>query len=267
MSHPTRRQFGIGLFAIGAPAVVRTPAFAQSAPDDVSLPPGFPAQDPALVREVVGASHSNLARVRELVEAQPALAKASWDWGFGDWETALGAASHTGQREIAELLLAHGARPTLFSAAMLGQLDVVRAFIEATPGVQRTHGPHSLTLMTHARAGGPPAAAVVKYLASVGGADEAPQAAPIEATVRDSLLGLYAYGPAGLGTLEVSVDREMLWLTPSGGSRRRLVHVGDRSFFPVGAPAVRISITHEDHRSMRLTIIDGPVRLVATRRG
>src|SRR5262249_3053675 len=56
----------------------------------------FPAQPAALAGETVTVSHTNFKRVKELVEAHPALAKASWDWGFGDWETALGAASHTG---------------------------------------------------------------------------------------------------------------------------------------------------------------------------
>jgi hypothetical protein len=50
--------------------------------------------------------------------------------------------------------LAHGARPSIFSAAMLGQLAVVRAFTEAAPGVQGTPGPHGITLLAHARAGG-----------------------------------------------------------------------------------------------------------------
>jgi hypothetical protein len=57
----------------------------------------FPRNDPARVQSVVGASHGNLDLVRALVSEQPALAKASWDWGFGDWETPLGAASHTGR--------------------------------------------------------------------------------------------------------------------------------------------------------------------------
>ena len=54
----------------------------------------FPSHDPSTVRDVVAASHVRIDRVRELVEASPALAKAAWDWGFGDWESALGAASH-----------------------------------------------------------------------------------------------------------------------------------------------------------------------------
>ena len=59
-------------------------------------------------------SHNDIKRVRELVERQPALARASLDWGFGDWETAIDAASHVGRRDIAEFLIANGARPTIF---------------------------------------------------------------------------------------------------------------------------------------------------------
>src|SRR3989449_11070909 len=106
----------------------------------------FPTQDPALVREMVAVAHGNVKRVKELVDRQQTLAKASWDWGFGDWESALGAASHVGNREIAEYLMANGARPSIFSAAMLGQLDVVKAFVDASPGVQRVHGPARITL-------------------------------------------------------------------------------------------------------------------------
>jgi hypothetical protein len=218
------------------------------------------------VKETVGVSHGNLARVKELVSRQPSLAKASWDWGFGDWETALGAAAHTGRREIAELLLAHGARPTLFSAAMLGQLDVVRAFIEATPGIQRTPGPHGLTLMVHARAGGPQAAEVARYLDSVGGADDRPVSAPLDPAVRDSLVGVYAYGPAEREAVEATVDRDTLWLAAVGGVRRGLTHVGQLSFFPAGAPAVRITFARERDRGVQVTIVDGPVRVAATRR-
>src|SRR5688572_28020633 len=101
-------------FLAAAPAVPFLVSHLQPVP-----PPGpaFPAQDPDLVKEVVGASHGNLARVKELVTARPALARASWDWGYGDWETPIDAASHVGNRAIAELLIAHGARPTIFTAA------------------------------------------------------------------------------------------------------------------------------------------------------
>ena len=61
----------------------------------------FPAHEPEVAREIVGVSHGNAARVRELLKGRPALANASWDWGYGDWESALGAASHVGNQEIA----------------------------------------------------------------------------------------------------------------------------------------------------------------------
>ena len=123
-----------------------------------------------MVREMVIVAHGNVKRVKELVDARPALAKAAIDWGFGDWEDALGAASHVGNREIAEYLIAHGARPTLFSATMLGQLDVVKAFLAAQPGAQRIPGPHSISLLAHAKYGGKPAEAVYQYLDSLGDA-------------------------------------------------------------------------------------------------
>ena len=154
---------------------------------------------------MVGVSHGNLVRVRELVERQPALARAAVDWGFGDWETALGAASHTGRREIAELLLANGAQPSLFSAAMMGQLDVVRAFVESRPGIQGILGPHSITLLAHARAGGPDAAPVVKYLEGVGGADQRPTTQPLAPADRDAVVGRYQFGPGARDLFDVDV--------------------------------------------------------------
>ena len=83
------------------PALVPTvaAASAEQAPQGTPTPESFPRQDPAIALEVVGAAHGNVARVQELVGARPALARAVWDWGYGDWETALGAASHVGHKE------------------------------------------------------------------------------------------------------------------------------------------------------------------------
>src|SRR2546423_1356935 len=149
-----------------APALTRasadaTQAHSTSAPD---VSTAFPRQDPEMVKEMVTVAHGNVARVKELVGRHQTLAKASHDWGFGDWESALGAASHVGNREIAEFLLANGARPSIFSAAMLGQLDVVKAFVAASPGVQKIKGPHSITLLRHATAGGAAAKPVLEDL-------------------------------------------------------------------------------------------------------
>ena len=78
----------------------------------------YPAIDDETASEVVGKSHSDFDKVKALVTKRPELARASWDWGFGDWESALGAASHMGRRDIAELLISFGARPTIFTYAM-----------------------------------------------------------------------------------------------------------------------------------------------------
>ena len=154
----------------------------------------FPTHEPSLAREMVGVSHGNVARVRELLAERPTLAKAAWDWGYGDWETALGAASHVGNREIAELLIAAGARPDLFTAAMLGHLDAVRGFVSASPGIQRLRGPHGIPLLAHATAGGPAAAPVVAYLESLGGAGDRYAEAPLSAEEIAALTGRYAFG-------------------------------------------------------------------------
>ena len=92
------------------------------------------------------------------------FANAAWDWGDGDWETALGAAAHMGRRDIAELLLGHGARLDVFAAAMLGDVDVVRAILAAHPKVRESKGPHGIPLRAHAEAGGEQARAVLELL-------------------------------------------------------------------------------------------------------
>ena len=122
----------------------------------------FPGTDPALAREIVLVSHFSIDRVSELLEDDRSLALASWDWGFGDWESALGAASHMGNRETAEALIAHGARPNLFTLAMMDMVDAVRAVCELRPGIQGANGPHGITLLEHAQNG--KADRVVEYL-------------------------------------------------------------------------------------------------------
>lgn len=107
-----------------------------------------------LVSAFVGAGHNNLPRVKELVAQEPALVFAAWDWGGGDWETALGGASHTGHRDIAEYLLSQGARIDAFCAAMLGEREVLRALLVANPSVATTKGPHGYTLLYHAAISG-----------------------------------------------------------------------------------------------------------------
>lgn len=222
---------------------------------------GFPGHEPDLVREIVGASHGNLARVKELIGARPALARVSWDWGYGDWETPIDAASHVGNRPIAELLIAHGARPTIFTAAMIGQLPIVKGWIEAVPGVQRTRGPHGITLLAHARAGGTTAAEVLKYLEGRGDADPRYPDLPLSDAQYAAIAGDYAFGDGATERLRVARNaRGALTIARTGSVERNLFHHGGLVFNPAGAEAVRISF-----ETGRVTIVDGGRTVTAKR--
>jgi hypothetical protein len=122
------------------------------------------ALEATLVEEFVGKSHGDLERVKELLSERPSLINAAWDWGGGDWETGLGAASHMGRSDIVNYLLENGARLDLFAATMLGKLEIVRAALEAYPEAINIPGPHGIPLIAHAQAGGNDAIQVYEYL-------------------------------------------------------------------------------------------------------
>ena len=239
---------------------------------DVAISPNdtFPAHPAELVREMVIVSHFDLKRVKEIVDARPSLARAAWDWGFGDWEDALGAASHMGNRPIAEYLIAKGARPSLFSATMLGQLDVVKAFIAAQPGAQRIRGPHGISLLEHAKWGGAPARNVLDYLQSLGDAGPEPEV-PLANDDLTRILGNYVFGPAPNQQIDVTMEHnrmlnsDQLTWTRKGSMGRSIYHAGERAFFPAGAPAVRIRFV-EDAGGMVMTVHDPELVLTARSR-
>jgi hypothetical protein len=120
--------------------------------------------DAALVNAFVLEAHRDLGKVKELYAQEPRLLHARWDWGNGDWESALEAAAHTGQREIALFLLSKGARMNIFAAAMLGELELVKAIIAIQPAAANSTGAHGIPLRLHAQQGGETAQAVLDYL-------------------------------------------------------------------------------------------------------
>lgn len=127
-----------------------------------------PALAQERVREFVGLAHSDPEGVRRLLKEEPALVNATWDWGGGDFESAIGAAAHMGRADIALLLLEHKGRMDIPVAAMLGKLAVVKAACEASPGTHLVPGAHGIPLIDHARKGGSSAEPVVEYLESLG---------------------------------------------------------------------------------------------------
>jgi len=260
MSVLSRRSF---LFAGSAVVVPRLATPLHAAP--AGPPDTFPTQDPALVREMVTVAHGNVKRVKELVDRQQTLAKATWDWGFGDWESALGAASHVGSREIAEFLIANGARPSIFSATMLGQLDVVKAFVDASPGVQRIHGPHGITLLAHATAGGDKAKPVLEYLTRLGDADPRINSPALTDDEAAALVGSYSYGTDPSAVITIDATKGQLGFLRTNAMKRGLLLRGPREFSPVGAANVRIKFVVENGKATALTVHDPDVVLTARR--
>ncbi len=154
--------------------IEKAPSGPTEAPFERDYPlPGFkpswkkPQINRLLVQDFVVFAHSDLGMVKKLLEKEPALINATMDWGGGDWETGLGGASHMGRRDIVEHLLDKGARIDLFCAAMMGQLDAVKAFLTLQPKLIDAKGPHGFTLHFHAQVGGKDAEKVLGYLQSI----------------------------------------------------------------------------------------------------
>src|SRR5882724_1872899 len=138
-----------------------TPESADYVPD---FPEHHPQFDRARVKRFVIAGHRNLAAVKAMLAEEPKLINGAIDWGNGDFETALGGASHMGRRDIAEYLLEHNARMDIFAATMLGRLDIVSAAVAAFPNIVHVPGPHGIPLIVHAEKGGTAAKAALEFL-------------------------------------------------------------------------------------------------------
>jgi hypothetical protein len=181
----TRKQFLIGSGAAafglfcgrgllraqpgGSPSVLSpstTPESADYVPD---FPEHHPQFDRPRVKRFVIAGHGNLAAVKAMLAEEPNLINGAIDWGHGDFETALGGASHMGRRDIAEFLLEHNARMDVFAATMLGKLDIIKAAVAVFPNIVHVPGPHGIPLIVHAEKGGPAAKDVLEFLRPLAG--------------------------------------------------------------------------------------------------
>jgi ankyrin repeat protein len=105
--------------------------------------------DSEIVTDFVNNAHGNLARVKELLAAHPELLNERSALG----ESALAAAAHVGNREVATFLLAAGAPLDVCTAAMLGDRAGVATFLE-DPTQASAKGAHGIPLMFHVALGG-----------------------------------------------------------------------------------------------------------------
>ena len=234
----------------------------------------YPAYPPELIRMFVTVSHFDLNKLKDLIGPHPHLVKSAWDWGFGDWETPLGAACHMGRQDIAQFLLSKGATPSLFSWVLFGDLPMVKLIVERQAGIQRVAGPHSISLVGHARTGGKQSEAVLEYLFSLKDAD-IPKPIDLTEEERAGICGSYRFGAGPSQVVEVTDDissylkNSMYTYAPQlnwkrqGTMERPLFHVGKRVFYPAGSPSIQIRF--EKHADAIMTISDGEIVLSGSR--
>ena len=237
----------------------------------------YPSIDDGIVAEVVGTSHFNFDRVKELVNNRPELSRATWDWAFGDWETALGAASHVGRRDIAKFLMDNGARPDIFTFAMFGRYEVVKAMIESTPGVETIGGPHGISLLRHAKAGlrnnygitltekqKNDSNELVDYLEKLGTADKQEENIEMTEEEKSKFLGDYKYaeGPNDGFSVKINMGKRLALgkLGKTGGS---LYQKSSNVFTYNGTTSVEIRFLFENDKVVSLTLVEPDLTLKA----
>lgn len=281
---PNRRHFVkssvFGILAVSATSAcastIQQSSITKGTSEKDDLFYRYPSLDDESVSAVVGAAHSNLDKVKSLVNNRPELANAAWDWGFGDWESAIGAAAHMGRKDIAEFLMSHGARPDHFTFAMLGELDALKAMIAARPGLQKMPGPHGIPILQHAKhrfwhknmteEDKGKINATIAYLASLEGSDETAKNLETSAAEKEMYVGMYRFGNQPEEIFEVKINsRKMLSIGRKGTFGRALNRVGDNLFSPSGAPSVQIAFVVKDGQAISLTIHE-PEPLVSANR-
>src|SRR4030042_589361 len=96
-----------------------------------------------MIDQLVGNAHGNLAVVKELLEKYPSMISDNASWT----ETAVQAAAQTGQVEIVNYLIDHGAEYDICTAAMLGNLGCIDDFLKEDPNLIHARGAHGIPLL------------------------------------------------------------------------------------------------------------------------
>lgn len=230
----------------------------------------YPAIELSVASEVIGVSHFNLDRLKQLVDIRPELSKTAWDWGFGDWESAIGAASHVGRKDIVDYLIGKGAVPTIFTYAMLGNFDMVKSIINTYPGIQKNLGPHGISLLQHAKtalkADGADKTAtrqLIEYLQGLGDAD-GEKYLPVEDSEKDKYIGDYKYGDGKDDGFTIKLNmRKMPSLGKLGKSGGELLRITENKFTYKGSPSVIITFDVRDNKVLSLTLNEPGLVLTA----
>lgn len=269
----------LGLLSVSIPSILFSREIVelpQERRTNEATPHGYPSIQDEIVSEMVGVSHFNLERVKELVSKRPELARACWDWGFGDFETAIGAASHVGRRDIVAYLMENGARPDIFTYAMLGGYAAVKAMIEHTPGIQSIPGPHGITLLQHAKFGLRSETLTAKqkkqsnkligYLEKLGDADQRESSIETTEAEKEKYLGDYMYGEGPQDGLSIQLNmRKMLSLGKLGKFGGALFKKGPNTYMYNAAPSVKISFEIVNEKVLSLILEEPDLTIKATK--
>ena len=133
-----------GIIAGGLSALVPTQAF--KTPEEEK----FTGEE---IKEFVFAAHADFDKTKRIVDQHPLILNCTNQFKKGDFETAIGGASHMGRRDIADMLVARGARLDIFNLTFLGFIDAVKSMIAQYPHLLNAPGPHGFTLLHHANVG------------------------------------------------------------------------------------------------------------------
>ncbi len=106
-----------------------------------------------LILDFVFAAHKSLETTKKILEEHPLLLNCTSQFTKGDFETAVGGASHMGRKDIATYLVSKGARLDIFNLAFLGFDDIVKQMITEHPHLLYAPGPHGFNLLHHAQVG------------------------------------------------------------------------------------------------------------------
>ncbi len=110
--------------------------------------------DSDLITEFVFAAHRSLEETQKILDKYPLLLNCTNQFKKGDFETAVGGASHMGRKDIADFLVSRGARLDIFNYAFLGYDDFIKKWVTDYPNFLNAPGPHGFTLLHHAQVGG-----------------------------------------------------------------------------------------------------------------
>lgn len=125
--------------------------------------------------------HFDLDAVKRKLAEKPGLANA---YNPQTIESALGASGHLGRADIAECLLAHGAKPELATLAMLGRKDFVHAALANDPALAKSGGAHHISIAFHTALSGD--IEIMQMLWDAGAEDEV-KGALLGAVMKDRL--------------------------------------------------------------------------------